>query len=330
LEAIAMPRLKGRLFVLEDDPPPTRPRWFCDWDGNAAPGFDDLDQAVAWGLARARGVVVRTLKGAFYLAGERPSDWGQDIEFSPWPPSPLDRRKIDTDYEEAMAAGYDDEAAWQFYEQDRDRWLAEHAPDLVGRTPVHECIIEDTDGDPFIHFEELSATGEVCGARSQAGTYAFGDCRAAIANASGLRPDDPWVEAVMVALDRDRAWTHRGRRSRLHVTRGRGEMFHATAARNRQSITQHGLDWQRMEEVPGIAGSRQPELPAVFLCESAGEVQFFTDMSRLATDVWAVRVDGLWLENGPDGWVILPEPVPPERLRLVETDIPPGRLGQPR
>jgi hypothetical protein len=50
----------------------------------------------------------------------------------------------------------------------------------------------------------------------------------------------------------------------------------------------------------------------------------------LATDVWAVPIDGLWLENGPDGWVILPEPVPPERLRLVETDIPPGRFGRPR
>jgi hypothetical protein len=48
-----------------------------------------------------------------------------------------------------------------------------------------------------------------------------------------------------------------------------------------------------MEEVPGIAGSRQPDLPVVFLCESAGEVEFFTDMSRLATDVWAVRIEAL-------------------------------------
>jgi hypothetical protein len=183
-----MPLVNGALFVLEDDPPPTRLRWFCDWDGDAAPGFDDVDEAVAWGLARASGVVVRTLKGAFYLAGERPSEWGPDIEFSPWPASPLDRRKIDTDYEEAMAAVYDEEAARQVYEQDRDCWLAKHAPDLVGRVPVHECVIEDTDGDSFIQFEELSASGEVCGARTQAGTYAFGDSRTVLAAASGLRP----------------------------------------------------------------------------------------------------------------------------------------------
>jgi len=110
-----------------------------------------------------------------------------------------------------------------------------------------------------------------------------------------------------------------GRRSMLVVTEASGEMFHATAQENRQSILRHGLDWRRMGTAPGIAGSREPELPAVFLCESLEEVGFFTQMSRLPTDIWAVRVDGRWVESGPDGWIILPEPVPPERLRLVNS-----------
>jgi hypothetical protein len=57
-------------------------------------------------------------------------------------------------------------------------------------------------------------------------------------------------------------------------------------------------------------------------------VRFFTDMSREPTDVWAVRVDGLWLEDDPgasggggSNWMIATEPISPERLELVETDI---------
>jgi hypothetical protein len=317
------PSLKGTHFVLEDEPPPNGPRWFCHWDGNDAPGFDDVDEAVAWGMVRARGIVVRTISSEFYLAGERPSDWGQDIEFKAWPPSPEERRRIDVDYEEAMVAAHEEDAARESYEQDRGRWLAEHAPELIGLEPVHECIIEDTVGEPVVEFEELSTGRDVCSGRSRTGLTAFGDARTVLLTLGGLQPGDPWVEAVLRALNRDRSWSYGGRRSTLQVVKGSGEMFHATAAENRSSIAEHGLDWRRMAAVPGIAGSRRPELPAVFLCETSEEAGFFTNMSRLPSDLWAVRVDDVWLENGPDGWIILPEPVPPSRLRLVETDIPP-------
>lgn len=40
-------------------------------------------------------------------------------------------------------------------------------------------------------------------------------------------------------------------------------------------------------------------------------------MARTPSDVWAVGVDDLSIENGPDGWVILPQPVPPDRVRLI-------------
>jgi hypothetical protein len=111
----------------------------------------------------------------------------------------------------------------------------------------------------------------------------------------------------------------------LAVGLGTAEYFHATAAQNRESISQHGLDWSRMGSARGIAGSNGPELPAIFLCETREEIPFFTGMSRAATDVWAVRVDGLWIESGPDGWVIVAGPISAERLRLVELDVPAGQ-----
>ena len=49
----------GTLFMLEELPFEGRRRWYCDLDGADAPSFDDLEEAVIWGLDRAAGVVVR-------------------------------------------------------------------------------------------------------------------------------------------------------------------------------------------------------------------------------------------------------------------------------
>lgn len=71
-----------------------------------------------------------------------------------------------------------------------------------------------------------------------------------------------------------------------------------------------------------LAAAASPQMtggsPPCVLCESREEIGFFTSMSRLPADIWAVRVDGLWVESGPEGWMILPGPVPPERLRLLQ------------
>jgi hypothetical protein len=313
---------RGTLFVLEDDPPPTRPRWFCHWDGAPAPGFEDLEDAVGWGLKRARTVIVRTLGTVFYWAGDRPSDWGKyDLEggLRAWPPSAAERRTIDAAYEAAVEAARAESAARDAYEYARLSWLLEHMPGLAGSEPAHESLIQLPGDEQWIEFEEFDPGAFVCGARcGGAGTYGFGSIGQALAAASGLAVDDRWVAAVCAALARERTWKHQGRRSTLVVKEASGEMFHATATQNRQSILRYGLDWRQMGTVPGIAGSPEPELAAVFLCESREEIGFFTQMSRLPADVWAVRVDGLWVESGPDGWLIVPEPVPPERLRLVE------------
>ena len=314
-------RRRGTLFVLEDDPPPTRPRWFCHWDGASAPGSESLDDAVSWGLERARTVIVRTLGSVFYWAGDRPSDGrGYDPEggLRSWPPSAAERRAIDAAYAAAVAAARADSAARDGYEYARLGWLLEHVPELAECEPAHECVVELPGNDQRIEFDELDPGGAVCGARRQgAGTYGFGSAAQALAAASGLAADDRRVAAVCAALARERTW-RMGRRPMLVVKEGSGEMFHVTATENRQSILRHGLDWRQMGTTAGIAGSQEPELPAVFLCESRDEIGFFTEMSRLPADVWAVRVDGLWVETGPHGWIILPEPVPPERLRLLQ------------
>jgi hypothetical protein len=317
----AADRRRGTLFVFEDDPP-ARPRWFCHWDGVSAPGFENLDDAVSWGLERARTVIVRTLGSVLYWAGDRPSD-GRDYDLDgglrAWPPSAAERRAIDAAHEAAAAAARADSAARDAYEYARLGWLLEHAPELAECESAQECVVKRPGDGQWIEFEELDPGGTVCGARCQgAGPYGFGSAARALAAASGLAADDRWVAAVCAALARERTWTRRGRRSMLVVKQASGEMFHATATENRQSILRHGLDWRQMGTAAGIAGSREPELPAVFLCESREEIDFFTRMSRLPADIWAVRVDGLWVENGPHGWMILPEPVPPERLRLLQ------------
>jgi hypothetical protein len=82
-----------------------------------------------------------------------------------------------------------------------------------------------------------------------------------------------------------------------------------------------------MGAAPGIAGSTEPERAAVFVCDSREEADFFTAMADSPSDVWAVRAEGLWVENGPNGWQIITEPVGPDRLRLADRDVPPRDAG---
>jgi hypothetical protein len=102
---------------------------------------------------------------------------------------------------------------------------------------------------------------------------------------------------------------------------GFGTLAHATASANRKSNMKWGLDWKRMANARGIAGSGQPELEAVFLDHLDG-IDFFTAMSRQPCDVWEVDVTGLWIEMHED-WLIHRSPITPDRLRLIAKDLPP-------
>lgn len=319
-------RRRGTLFVLEVDPPSPDPRWYCHLDGDRAPGFDSPEEAVVWGLARARGVVVRTLRSRFYLAGRQPADWGRGLDLRPWPPAADERRAIDDEYAAAVADATREEATWRHYECARDAWIELHAPELVGDAPLHECSIALPDAtDHEIQFEEFDISGTLCGACAKDGTYAFGDPAVVIATASRRPRDDRWVGAVVDAVARERSWYSENRRDRIEVTFGRSELFHLSASANRDSILQHGLDWRRMGASGGIAGSRSAELPAIFLCDGRFDVDFFLRMARWPCDLWVVGVDGLWIENGPSGWLVVPEAIAADRVRLAETDVPPLR-----
>ena len=100
-----------------------------------------------------------------------------------------------------------------------------------------------------------------------------------------------------------------------------GRYFHVSRSENRGSIEQFGLDWNRMGAVPGIAGSRAPEMDAVFVCDEFS-VDFFCRFSETPVDVWLVDAGGLEVEDAPDGWWILRTPIGPDRLRLVEAARP--------
>jgi hypothetical protein len=278
---------------------------------------------VSWGGARAQTIIVRTIDMGVYWTGARPTDLDGE-ELRPWPPSPADRRRIDEQYETAARAAEDDEAARRSYQQAREDWLATHAPEQVGRGPLYECLLLESEEHEFgIEFEELAPGATLFGARRQrAEAHCFGSAETVIAATSGRARTDAWVEAVCAALAREREWPMR--RTRLAVESLKGQLFHVTATANRESIRLHGLDWRLMGKSPGIAGSPTPELPAIFLCDDRWDADFYIRMARVPVDIWTVRADGLWLESGPDGWRLVAAPIEPERVRLVATDIPPG------
>ena len=262
----------GTLFVLEEVPFEGRRRWYCDLDGADAPSFDDLDEAVVWGLDRAAGVVVRTLQLEFYLAGEHPPDWGHDLDLRPWPPSESDRLRIEAAYVAAVALDAQDEIDQRAYEAARSAWLAENAPHLRAAAPAYECVLELGESDDVLAFEELSPDGDLCGCRARGpGRWAFGSPAGAIAEALGLDLDDPWLAAIVATLDHDRAWSYGGRQHLLAARPGREEMFHVSAVENRGSILQHGLDWRCMGACQGRRLPRTRPPPAVCGSDSAAD-----------------------------------------------------------
>jgi hypothetical protein len=110
-------------------------------------------------------------------------------------------------------------------------------------------------------------------------------------------------------------------------------MFHVTFSNNRESIRSNGLDWRLMGASRGIAGSDTPEQEGCFMCLDEGEVEWFVNMNNTGgpVDVWAVEgVDEEDLIESPEGHLYLPTAVPPRRLTLFRSDVPPRADRAPR
>jgi hypothetical protein len=107
--------------------------------------------------------------------------------------------------------------------------------------------------------------------------------------------------------------------------------FHVTPAANRDSILRHGLDWRLGGG--GIAGSREPEKPGVFLARDEHEADFFIQMGERrfpALDLWEITLDhdawgnlvgGEVLIQEFDGFICWMQAIAPSRLRLRERDV---------
>jgi myo-inositol-1(or 4)-monophosphatase len=112
-------------------------------------------------------------------------------------------------------------------------------------------------------------------------------------------------------------------------------VYHVSSTLNRSSIAEHGLDWERMRDVPGVAGSPTPERPGVFLAEDLHMADWFVQMSRSnhqSVDIWEVTLPhdfDAYEEDLPaglpydrmDGHLYTTERVPPDRVRLLKTDL---------
>jgi hypothetical protein len=106
-------------------------------------------------------------------------------------------------------------------------------------------------------------------------------------------------------------------------------VFHVSSSRNRQSIERHGLDWRRMKNAPGLAGSPSAETAGVFLARDLDEARWFVDLSRTnheSVDIWEVDLpDDFDIEAAPppglpyvesDGFLCTTRVIGPDRLRL--------------
>jgi hypothetical protein len=101
-------------------------------------------------------------------------------------------------------------------------------------------------------------------------------------------------------------------------------VFHVSSIRNRESIRRHGLDWKRMLDQPGIAGSPTAEGPCVFLADDMDVAEWFVSMSRnhhKSVDIWEVTLPDDPDLDEIDGFLCTTEPIPPDRVRLVRQDV---------
>jgi hypothetical protein len=214
--------------------------------------------------------------------------------------------------------------------------LPECVPLRLGAIVRDSQVLVTPPGDPgnvgyLIELVELDDEAGVWAGAFPGCPDAYGSAGEVLAALTSRPLDDPWVREVVAALARDREWATlwgagTGRlRQRLEIVRGRGTRVHATAAVNRESIDRYGLDWNRMGPAQGLAGNTGPELPAIFVCEDLDDVSFLVQhVAQVPADIWSVDVDGIWLENAPNGWQLISHPVARERLTLVVRDIPVG------
>jgi hypothetical protein len=101
--------------------------------------------------------------------------------------------------------------------------------------------------------------------------------------------------------------------------------YHVSPSANRESIIRFGLDWTRMDSAEcGLANVSpgQPETEGIFLTSAdIDEARWFAEMgSGRDVDVWSVDVTDLPIEDleAESGWWVCREPIPPERIELVE------------
>jgi hypothetical protein len=102
--------------------------------------------------------------------------------------------------------------------------------------------------------------------------------------------------------------------------------FHVTSSKNRRSIEEHGLDWTRMREARGIAGSDIPEQEGIFVCHSEVEAEFFlmSNNGDGPLDLWAVEgVEEAELIESPEHFYFVARSIPASQVSLVRQDIEP-------
>jgi len=316
------------VVVIEENHPYTGPSDAARWAATGAEGWNDVGDALAWARARSDRIVVRTLAGLVFSAGTV-DDGGPDAR--PWPPSTAEAVRIRRAHAEAAAASARADATGERYRRRRALFTGQAA---TRDERTHLWFLRAPLGDD-IWIESIDAAPETSGAHRQTGPDVhFGPLVPVLARTSGRSVGDAWLQATARALRRELRWPGRPRRSTLVVTRREGVLFHAAAAANREQIRAHGLDPRHVRAAPFIRSERLPIAAGIVLTADPWSARWLAVLPPDPTDVWSVRVDGLWLEGDPGLWVdhdglvlVTAALITPERLELVERDVPPLRAA---
>jgi hypothetical protein len=160
-------------------------------------------------------------------------------------------------------------------------------------TDGHACTILTERGD--LELSQLDESGSEWFADGPGG-QAGGALHEVLLIASGEPADARWCAVIENAVRSEGGLRGRVGLSAKQVT---GPWFHATFARNRESIRRHGLDSRRMAG-QGIAGSTAPEAAGTFLSSDLDDAHWFARMGSRqgSVDIWAVALNDCH-EGGP-------------------------------
>ena len=252
------------LYVIEDDPPALRPRWYCHEYPPASmpsttPSRGFFPGLVPWSCGHS----LRTSTGP---ARNPVNAEMAKVQMRPWPPPANERAQIDAIYAGAVLAKQLPKTTREVL---TSRLGMRGLQNTRASTPAQSRRIRvsiEVPGGGAVDFEEWES-GAVCSGRAtNSGPIAFGAAPDVIATTSGRHPAAPGSSPLLQRSTTSEPGAPSAVEASSTCASEPAKCSISQLAANRDSIREHGLDWRAMRG-RGIAGSQGPELDAIFLLQ---------------------------------------------------------------